>query len=148
MSRITYRERIGMLPNNVSLMPFINTVVPFLEQNYGLATAGEWRVNDVSTMSDGRISYRDAVLGDEKGAFLTHLINLATNPDGYSGDGGYESLRSDGLLHQTNGEELKIHITINRLLFTNDEIECDFEGEASDIETLKGYIRGELGIHL
>ena len=148
MSRITYRERIGMLPNNVSLIPFIKVVVPFLVQNYGLATVDEWHENDVSTMSDGRVSYRDAVLGDEKGAFLTHLISITTNPDGYSGDGGYESFRSSGLSHKINGEELKIYININRLLFTNDEIECDFEGEESDVETLKEYVRRELRIHL
>lgn len=147
MNRITYHEKIGMLPNNLSLMPFINVIVPFLVQNYGLA-AGKWREKYVSTISDGTVSFREAVLGDEQGAFLKHIISITTNTDGYSGDKGHEKLRSSVLSHKINGEELKIYIIINRLLYTNDEIECNFEGEESDVETLKEYFKRELRIRL
>lgn len=136
MSRTIYQEKRGSLKRNTSLDPFVSAVMPIL-RDYGIA--GEWR----KTYQFNGSSW-EMTLGDKQNAHLKHSLSLVSNTDGYSGDGGYESFRSYQLIHPTTNEKLDVNIRISRLLYTDDEIEIRFEGEAGEVENLKKAVQSAL----
>lgn len=138
MSRTVYEEKATLKQKNTSLTPFVVVISPLL-RDYGVS--GVWRERRAVRDADGKLISWEAVLGNERGAYLLHDIFVITRPDGYSGDGGSEVLRSYQLFHRRMGEKLDLFIGISRLLYTDDEIELRFEGEASEVEKLKEAVK-------
>ena len=141
MERTIYQEKRGLLKRNMSLDPFINAVMPIL-RGYGLT--GEWRETYRYQDHDGNVSSREMILGDGQNAHLKHSIGIMSNPDPYSGDGGYENFKSYQLIHPSTGGKLDVFVEINRLIFTYDEIEIRFEGEADEVENLEKAVQSAL----